>query len=375
VWFSLNGANRQNNQANIPCTVDANCPTGSRCNPNAAGGTGLCFWENYAPADNNFQLNNGASNTVFIPDSDPLNTSGILWSGSISASTGCSGGSCVTANCENMGGATSCNPGVGFGQPATQAEFTFEKGTVDTYDVEVINGFHIPIQMEPDAAISDGYTCGIPGDTTQSSDFGACNWNNAVVPNTTYNWVTSGGTPCSEGLDSGLNKVCGKFLGFWTANQACAVSNVKANDYFNCDLVLGSPYPPTTTTLSDLYQCSTQTLEGGKTILDSCYQNGADNTCCGCANWRDLPLAMPIILPASTQLCKSASTQWVGNVQDTLLWMKQACPNYYTYPFDDASSTFTCNDAIPNSQDYTVTFCQGTFTGLPATAVEGRDGS
>ncbi|WP_457589595.1 thaumatin family protein, partial [Legionella pneumophila] len=73
----------------------------------------------------------------------------LQWSGNISASTLCNGTTCQQAACGNAGGTTSCAPGIGFTQPATQAEITMNLTTSDSYDVEVINGFHIPISMQP----------------------------------------------------------------------------------------------------------------------------------------------------------------------------------------------------------------------------------
>src|SRR5690606_8788341 len=116
----------------IPCTQDSECPAGSQCNP-SAGTAGQCFWENFGPADNNYQLAAlGGTHSVVIPDStDPS----LEWSGAFSASLGCSGSSCAQAQCQNNGGTSSCAPGVGFSQPATQAEITMLKSSVDTYDV------------------------------------------------------------------------------------------------------------------------------------------------------------------------------------------------------------------------------------------------
>lgn len=384
VWFSLNGGNRQNNGANIPCTNSTQCPLGSSCNPSAGGGTGLCFWENYGPTDDNFKLDafggGHSSNSVFIPDPGNLG-GGIFWSGAISASTGCNGGTCVTANCGNMGGTQSCAPGVGFTQPATQAEITMEVSTVDTYDVEVINGFHIPIQITPNAAIADGYSCGSPGAPVPQNGFGACDWDEATVPNTNYYWVTSGGSSCASGscpagqlcgLDIGINKVCGNFLGFWTANQACAINKSKAQPFFGCENWLESPpFPPNTYQLAQMYACATP--NASQPTLNSCYLQGAQTVCCGCADWQLLEITPRVTLP-NTALCVNKNAQWVRDVQKTLVWMKQACPNYYTYQYDDASSTFTCSNGTPNTQNYTVTFCAGTATGLPAGVTDGRPG-
>jgi hypothetical protein len=53
--------------------------------------------------------------------------------------------------------------------------------------------------------------------------------------------------------------------------------------------------------------------------------------------------------------------------------MKKVCPSAYVYPFDDKTSTFTCSNNTgnaPNSVGYTITFCAGGDTGLPAGATD-----
>jgi hypothetical protein len=38
--------------------------------------------------------------------------------------------------------------------------------------------------------------------------------------------------------------------------------------------------------------------------------------------------------------------------------LKEACPTSYIYPFDDASSTFTClNEEGNNTVNYLITYC------------------
>ena len=46
----------------------------------------------------------------------------------------------------------------------------------------------------------------------------------------------------------------------------------------------------------------------------------------------------------------------------TLKWMKDGCPSAYTYPYDDMSATFVCNNEIDdiNQTDYLIEFCPET---------------
>lgn len=392
VWFSMNGGA----MANSPnCTSDTDCPTGTACDPAANAGLGLCFWINPTPPShtggipaNPYELLPGVgTNLVTVPLVPDVSGGDFTqWSGNISASALCDGSTkCDIADCGNKGGSASCTVGQGFGQPATQFEITMIKNDRDYYDVEVINGFHIPIQVTPTnnpySIPADEYNCSLNlGNPTAGGGFGSCNWNNASPPSPTYAyyWVTNNGSCLSDnsctvlgeicGLDSNVDKVCGNFLGYWTADNACGVNATKAQPYFGCNNYLGSPYTANTYKMTSLYGCNTPSAT--QSTLNSCYTfNNSD--CCGCANWNDFG----ITIPANTDQCLNTSNlYWTGQVQPTIQWMKQACPSYYTYPYDDKSSSFRCSNVASgsNTVGYTVTFCPGGNTGLPAGKNEGR---
>lgn len=391
VWFSMNGGAIGNSPN---CTTTAQCPNGTACDPTANGGNGLCFWINPTPPahpGNNpvspYELEAAGgvnTNSVIVPVAANAIDVNTQWSGNITASTLCDGSTkCGQADCSNKGGSASCAVGQGFSQPATQFEITMVKNDRDYYDVEVINGFHLPIQVTPITPFvipGNEYNCGTPGNPTASGGFGSCNWNNAAppAPAFAYNWVTNlascqSGNTCAVagqvcGLDSALDKVCGNFLGYWSADNACAVNSTKAQPYFGCNNYLGAPYQANTYQMSSLYGCVTP--DANQSTLNSCYIfNGSD--CCGCANWN----LFGITIPASTTTClTTANTIWTSQVQPTIQWMKATCPNYYTYPYDDESSTFRCSNVASgsNAVGYTVTFCPGGNTGKPAAATEGR---
>lgn len=378
------------------CTSDADCTTGSSCNT----GTGYCYWNDYAPSTGPI-LPAGQTKTLTLPA--PVGVSGVMWSGVISGSTGCSTttNTCLQAECGNNGGTTNCANGQGFTPPATQAEFTFLTNGDDSYDVEVINGFHIPIEVYPSTVgVNVGlYHCTHDGAPTLTDDFGACNWDSATPPSPTsqYYWVTTGNTaPCTPGscgtqlcgLDINLDQVCGDFSGYWTADELCGANATKANTYFGCTTALPQTTEaddsifPTGYTYTQLYQCKTPVSTNP--LLNSCYptqQVPLNDTCCGCVNWQDPPYS--IQLPALTVTCggtghpPKANSLWTApstepatqpSVLPTLAWMKQACPTYYTYPYDDASSDFACNNGNPNSIGYTIVFCAG-GSGLPASPI------
>ncbi|EHL29132.1 Dot/Icm T4SS effector LegT [Legionella drancourtii] len=410
VWFSLNGSA----VANVSCNAQgAGCPAGTTCNTS----TLLCYWNNPGPnTGTSYQLTqSGGTNSVTIP---AYNYSGIQWSGNISASTGCSGSSCSQASCNNNGGTTSCAPGKGFSQPATQAEITMSATSNDSYDVEVINGFHIPISMAPYyytniPATADNYNCGTPGSSTATNNFGACNWTNASLPapsggtgfSSGYYWVTNGGTACniSSGVSqctagqlcglyqnpstNAFSQVCGNFLGYWSADQVCSNTGLSAtvSNFFNCSMSLptSSPSFPANATLYNLMACQVPTGDVSP-LYNSCYLSYSGYnasqiaTCCGCVDWWNSSETSGVSIQANaaTQSCGTqVDPIWTQYIQPMVQWMKATCPSAYVYPFDDKTSGFSCTNNLPNqpnSTDYTITFCEGGNTGLPTGISEGR---
>lgn len=392
------------------CTADADCVSGASC----YSSTGTCFWNNPTPLNQSFQLTPGANNTIQIPQYQS-NGLGVVWSGAFGGRTGCTAGTCTSALCtaggENAQGV--CSLGVGFQQPATQAEptfITYPTGTTpatptDAYDVTVINGANIPMSMyltngyQPSSS-DNPYTCGLPGYNTNipsgsvtSNTIGASSWDvSGNAPDVAYRYVVpSSSTPTRCTTDSdcvssqycGLayssvsigsttapgsgQLVCGTFAGWFTADQICGTNNnfttaVDENGAtvknFRCNYTLSSP----SGTMSNLYQCNGN-------YANSCYSNVAASSCCGCVNWDTLPSNIQV--PGATYVtqCRNSNTSWTGSftsiqpeVYDTILFLKQSCPSCYVYPFDDASSSFTCtngNTTANNTVDYTVEYCPG----------------
>jgi hypothetical protein len=117
---------------------------------------------------------------------------------------------------------------------------TLLTNTVDFYDIEIINGVHIGVSMEPTntPAGSSPYSCGAPGSKfPTSTQTGGCSWN-FNPPNVAYNWVTAGGSACTSNSDCGslicgnsfnpghaslLMMTCGTRLGYWSADQICGL--------------------------------------------------------------------------------------------------------------------------------------------------------
>ena len=126
---------------------------------------------------------------------------------------------------------------------------TLAKKGQDYYDVEVINGVNIPVSMSPtNTPGGSSYKCGNPGSKFPRTKIGACDWN-LKAPLVENYQTTPEGNPCNTNSDcSGgnicglsfnpgfaqlLRKTCGRFLGYWTANEICGVQQ-NYGAPFNC---------------------------------------------------------------------------------------------------------------------------------------------
>ncbi|KZP30543.1 hypothetical protein FIBSPDRAFT_945897 [Athelia psychrophila] len=345
VWFSpTTGA---------AGTCAAGCPSTSTCNTN----NGYCYWNNPTPNSGTYRVPKGGSNSVTYPFID--NGVDTQWNGNWAF---CQEGTTCTqtaAVCDSQGCAAA--------GPNALAEVDFSKTNSDYYDISIIAGVNVPVSITPtivdstNTQASNPYTCGNPGSASPAtSGLGASAWS-ITPPSIDYQWVTppstalttcSSASSCPSGQTCGLiytsgnfEQVCGYLSGYWSAGSVCGTNG--GTSYMNCDVALtNGPY---TGTNAAFYGC-------GETS-GSCYQPGADANCCGCVNWQTL-LGTSYV-PASTGTCVNNDAQWTSIVLPTIEFLKKGCPNCYTYPYDDFSSTFTCEKVINgyNTQDYTVTLC------------------
>ena len=408
--------------ANTVSTTDTSCTTSSDCNQGAScvltnptTGAQQCTWNAPVPADGNYQLAAAASigatggiQTITVPYDNNENTwlGGEIFNTGISGRTGCSStpNSCSTADCSGgifpSNGA--CKPSIGFQQPSATGELNLYLGSgaapaspTDTYDGSIINGFNVPFSITP--SISNGrstnpYACGIPGNqndvTSTGGTLGGCPWNYPWGANEIYfTYITSPTattctptTNCGTGLVCGVNNMtdtvsnvprtyCGTFGGYWSAGQACSLNSSLASP-FNCTTPLSSGLP-----LSSWYLCS------GGAASNSCY-GGTSNNCCGCQDWNTYNPAIAVpASPVVTSCNGVSSTGWttpaatgIGTPLSFAAVAKQACPSFYSYQYDDSSSTFNCGAAadglsphvgVVNTTDYTITFCPGGANGAP----------
>ncbi len=371
------------------CVSNNDCYHGSTCVA-VTSTLNHCMWNNPAPTNADFKLpkydevhQTASTNTVVFPAYD--NGIGIVWNGGIAARTQCDQGEglpCKIADCGADPAGSACPVPSGFLAPATLAEFsllTFNPVVTntsgytagDTYDITIINGVTIPTTMKPTSVAWGGpskpYLCGEAGSFEPSAPLSACKWFDKPAYSDDFVWVdTDGGESCGS-CDTGHvcghtitgsvvgPLTCGTQLGYLTADAVCAIDD----DFgapFNCStqvLQNGTEY-----TLTDIYGCSTGDFG------NSCYSAGASAACCGCQDWNVL---FPGLVPSTTQTCNASNSYWqqyligtASNLFSPLPWLKELCPTAYVYPFDDASSTFGCqqnDDNNNNVVNYTVTFC------------------
>lgn len=375
-----------------------------------------------------WEMTSGQIATVQVPLSY---NSGRFW-----ARTGCnfnSTGTCdnqmvmvngteyIIANCCDTGGCTN-SAGVfaldclNTGQPpATLAEITFVQNGQDSYDVSMVDGGNISVDMIPDPST---YTCDaasgcifdgtLPGKMnstcTQDSDcyplfgFGykfKCdpNLNKCVDP------YYCGSPGCTDTKGCAPEGITQSMLphSTWGANGlAISQSNCPSdmqltNDqnqgstYVGCyapqkfcrkpcsiDGDCGIPYTFNCGTTSGFCEDSSGNILGadcdttvGNTTNDqlwactgvnagSCFTTGVtDSNCCGCPNWAP---GFPNGAPNGACVAGNNSN-WQSNAQSIFSVFNDASPTAYSFPFDDAIKLFACEAKSGSVTSYTINFC------------------
>lgn len=383
------------------------CPTGSECGSIAAcrSSNSNCYWNLPSLTTSQIKLAASESSTICFPA--PASGKDIQWSGNVFARTGCdsSGQNCKTGDCGSTSAGV-CPTGTGGNPPATLAEFTLNNQSSftsttqsDFYDVSIINGINVGVSMAPVSgtfvAGSSPYSCGSPGATTASSSkLLACSW--TVTPTvsgtdrstllrdvspTSFTGSTcpAGGSPNSLGycactadsdcsassLVCGLAQnasssqytlVCGTAIGWWTADQLCGSSTDSSSALtpLGCSSTVTNS-DGSSSTYTNLFICSGKQAQ-------SCYSKGAAAYCCGCATSASAdrtawPTAISASFAGTDNGCYNNNPNWVSLSQPWLVFLKSACPTAYTYPYDDATSTFTCiGSSSVGAPNYKVTF-------------------
>ncbi len=121
------------------------------------------------PSSGSFELaSNGGTTTVCFP---PSADGATQWNGNLIGRTSCATAGCQTGDCG--GGTGACNVGVGPSGPTTLSEFNLGAGaTGDNYDVGVINGENVTMEITPNPLPAPN-----PTNPYICSAIGKCAWN------------------------------------------------------------------------------------------------------------------------------------------------------------------------------------------------------
>jgi len=388
--ITANGGNSE-----VACASDGTCQEGMTCNP----ATNQCYFDFEEPQEG-WTIAANASVVLWTPNAAVLQGNGVLadWSGKLEfhANHTLDGGEFPSAICN---GRPHCPTYQGMNGISTAVEFTFVPFGSDFYDVSVINGMNIPIEMRPNDLFNHvteeasgsqrGYNCGAAGAAAQpDSRLSACSWSynlstqNHLDLGPLLNQVDGGFGPCTsdadciDGLVCGqvatvvpgstagiwrptthISMECGKRIGLWSVYQLCVWSG---NTYQSPPPFEGVIDCPAS---HNMFACA-----GSEPWTTTCYSSPGE--CCGCVNWSEI-LGRPI--PEGGKGCQGSSNLWLQKGLPYYSILKNGCPTSYTYAFDDETSTFTCQSAesradplVPNEAGYIITLCAGTNAAPPA---------
>ncbi|WLE96205.1 MAG: thaumatin family protein [Candidatus Electrothrix communis] len=353
----------------ISCSKTSDCPSSQMiCGDiDSTTNKGSCYWS--LGWDKKQVLDAGDDLTVTLSNQPVGNkaTSGqqfVKISGNIWASTGCDSNG---KNCDTALTPSGYNSYTGPLGPTTLAEFTLLNNVVDYYDISIINGINLPVEMKPTAGQTYGqasadptsdFYCGNPGSTdSPNANLGSCIWATQKGETHVIPMVKAGGKSCTEtegqcsngkvcglSLDTSnntVNQVCGERVGWWTADEVCAFTDGNANVAgIDCGKTVG------TGNLTELLGCAS-----GSPFNASCYSKGATSSCCGCENWG---------FTLNTGKCENSNSNWATDAKPWIEPVKKMCPTAYSYPFDDKTSTFKCSTPMGkhgNAVNYSINFC------------------
>ncbi|GJM14784.1 MAG: hypothetical protein DHS20C13_01110 [Thermodesulfobacteriota bacterium] len=323
---------------------------------------------------------------------------------------------CDTGGCTNSGGdfALDCvNTGL---PPATLAEITFVQNGQDSYDVSMVDGGNISVDMIPDPSTYDCtnngnciFTGNLPGKNnstcSQDSDcyplfgFGykwKCDPNMKMCVNPFF----CGSPGCTDSKGCAPEGLTQSTLSpsTWGGSSELAISQSNCpadmqltNDqnqgttYVGCfapqkfcrkscsaDGDCGPPYTFNCGTTSGYCEDTSGTVLGadcdttvGNTTNEqlwactgvnagSCFTTGTtDANCCGCPNWAP---GFPNAAPDGACVAGNNSN-WGSNAQPVFSVFNDASPTAYAFPFDDAIKLFACQAKTGSVTNYTINFC------------------
>ncbi|NNM59564.1 MAG: hypothetical protein HKM04_07080 [Legionellales bacterium] len=423
VWIGIHGGGEGACGTGFTCSS-----TNETCVTSTSDPTGTCYFNDQMPPidGNGYGLaaasgpagSVGGVATISIPITNEGIDGGqqIIWSGIMTARTGCGGGVgtlCQTGDCSgnppasgpSLDPAGACKPGTGFTPPAVQFEPTLANGlsqgtpgigtvNYDSYDITMINGINVPIAGYPmnpgknDSAA--GFTCGAPGSPAgePSAGIGGCLWNMTPPNNDVADYAmvaydaakactppstcATPGDTCGLALNpvgNVLSHVCNPIIGYWDATTVCAFNadSPTAPAAYQCNQTvtpaLNDPWNSYATT--DLYSCKKITTGATDTAIPSCYNGGSPNGCCGCVNWNTLGIDVGT---DATSCGVNVAQGWLNFALPQVQWFKEACPSAYVYQYDDATGAYVCgtlntSDVGVNMENYIVQYCPNGETG------------
>jgi len=148
------------------------------------------------------------------------------------------------------------------------------------------------------------------------------------------------------------DEICAKNQNFNSSNivnctSASSITNCTA-DSKTCPATVSGQY-----TFFNLLACTSSPpdTQDNKLTFGSCFASGAysSSNCCGCTNWPStagftgqIPGDSSIVPQCNTGANTTSNSNWTSNVLGNLIWLKNACPSAYTYPYDDKTSGFSC---------------------------------
>lgn len=316
----------------IPLTCDASvsCPAGFSCDM-GGGGFGTCV---------SSQASCSATNPC--PNSHQV----------CSIPSGQQTGTCVTQlQCPQDGACPVnslcvaggyCTPG----SCTTDSDCTGVSGTCNTQ-----NGQCVPLGCDSDVSCPSGMECTAGGTCVVScSSSSDCS-------------SSSFGATCGTTLVGGnLMETCGASTGgLWTYDDFCP--QVKPGQQYgpvDCNATAQTPPSGQPDAIANMFGCNGNPV--GSAV--SCYNTAAATSfCCGCPTASSVigTSGWPSVLGSSFTNCTQTSAAWQNDVMPWLEYLKNGCPTAYTFPFDDATSTFTCSSAgtsstVQNAMSYNLTF-------------------
>jgi hypothetical protein len=352
--------------------VNGACAIGQILNPS----NNFCYWDFIQLKDINKRMllpkQKLTIDLIKVPGFDAR------FSGNVYGSTKCdSTGKCLTGTCGNG----VCLPYVGATGPVTRAEFTLVDTGTDFYDISIIDGINVPLEIRVDNSSkdvflreTDKYFGGNGGGAISLTGLANCSWKvdpiiDGIYGNKDYSYVfklvkptTTTLSYCKKDMDCLGSKqvcgsmenpfksgVCGQFLGYWSAISICANSGLNIGEPLFCDELTGQD---ATSTRGHMFSC------GGPIYSQSGYQPGDNATFigCGCIDWIDESVYAP------AEKCKRVNPFWKTYAMPILKILKKACPTSYSYAYCDASSTMVYsnkNATKDNDASYIITYCPG----------------